>query len=56
MNADRKQDALDAIHDLALKLKSVTDAEELKSGLDDIMAIARYGFDVTPHGDPGEHA
>jgi hypothetical protein len=46
MKICNEQRVLDAIYDFALELQCVTDVEELHRGLNEIQAMARYGFDV----------
>lgn len=46
MNHCNHQTLLDAIHDIALHLQSIKDVQELHNGLNEIRAMARYGFDV----------
>lgn len=47
MSDERKQEAFNLIHDKALSLKQLTTSKEVKEGLDEIVALARYQFDVT---------
>lgn len=48
-NEQGKQEAFEAIQELALRGKAFTKDEKLKAILDDIHALARYQFDVVNH-------
>jgi hypothetical protein len=43
---EQMDEALDAIHDTALELLEIEDVKELHRGLEVIISLARYKFDV----------
>lgn len=55
MDEQRVSKAFDAIHDEAMKLLALELPSDVRTGIDRIVALARYQFDVRPPSSRTKH-